>query len=30
MFSMSKNVKLKKFCCVICGKYKKFENPEIS
>ena len=21
---------MKKLCCVICGKYKKFNNPKIS
>ena len=21
---------IKKLCCVICGKYKKFKNPKIS
>ena len=28
IFSITK--KLKKSCCVICGKYRKFKNPKIS
>ena len=28
IFSITK--KMKKLCCIICGKYRKFENPKIS
>ena len=30
IFSITKTVKTKKICCVICGNYRKFRNPEIS
>ena len=30
IFSITKKIKMKKLCCVICGKYKKFKNPKIS
>ena len=26
----SKKVQMKKVCCIICGKYRKFKNPNIS
>ena len=26
----SKKVQMKKICCIICGKYRKFKNPKIS
>ena len=26
MFSITKKVKMKKLCCVICGKYRKIEK----
>ena len=30
MFSITKRVKMKKWCYVICGKYRKLEKPKIS
>ena len=30
IFSITKTVKTKKICCVICSKYRKFRNPKIS
>ena len=26
----SNKVKMKKICCIVCGKYRKFKNPKIS
>ena len=26
----SQTVKMKKICCVVCGKYKKFKSPKLS
>ena len=30
MFPITKNVKIKKLYCIICGKNRKFKNPKIS
>ena len=30
MFLITKKIKTKEIYCVICIKYRKFENPEIS
>ena len=30
IFSITKKIKMKKICCVICGNYRNFKNPKIS